>query len=399
MIRTRLTAKLVQTLPLPRHGNKIHYDAPDGKGHDWTPGFGLRLTANGHRSFILNYSVQGRERRLTLGSPPAWTLLAARAEAAELRRRIDSGEDPLAHLQAAREAPTVRDLVDRFEREQLPLRRESTAREYRATLTREILPALGHLKVPAVTATDIDRLHQKLTARGAPYQANRCVALLSKLFSLAIRWKLRPDNPVKGVERNAEHARTRYLSAAELSRLLAVLRTFRDPQAAAMFKLLLLTGARRGEVLKMTWVQIDLVGGVWTKPHDATKQGREHRTPLSQAALTLLRDIRAQNQPSPWVFPSPRTGQPWVEIKKPWAEICRQADLKNLHIHDLRHSFAALLAGSGRSLPVIGALLGHSQPSTTNRYAHLADDPQRLAADYIGELVSYGSEREALDKE
>jgi integrase len=384
----RLTDRMVLALAAPASGNRIFYDAPDRKGAGLTPGFGVRITAAGSRAFVLNYrTLTGRERRLTIGSPPAWSLAAARAAAAEHRHRIDAGDDPLADLTAGREAPTMRDLAERFEREHLPSRRPSTARDYRALIANEILPKLGSLKVAAITYSDVTSLHRKMSER-APYSANRLLAVLSKMFALAVRWRMRADNPIKGVPRNDEQKRARYLSASELSALLSALDQSEDQQAANIFKLLLLTGSRRGEALTATWDQLDLETGVWIRPSAHTKQKKEHRVPLSGVAVKLLKEIAAEaKSESEFVFPS-RTGGPRVDVKKNWAQVCKGAGIAGLRMHDLRHSYASMLVNSGLSLPVVGALLGHSNPTTTNRYAHLADDPLRVATERVGKLVT-----------
>ncbi|MCT8974680.1 tyrosine-type recombinase/integrase [Microbaculum marinisediminis] len=379
-------------LPVPITGNKVYYDV-DLKG------FGCRVTAKGARAFILNYrNRSGRERRLTIGSWPDWSVSAARTEASELKKRIDVGEDPMAELEADRTAPTVADLCERFEEEHLPKIRKSTAKDYRAMIAKEIKPALKHLKVAEVSFSDVEALHRKVTKRGAPGRANRIVSLVSKMFALAIRWKWAADNPAKGIERNPEQPRHRYLSGQELGALTAALAEHKDQQAANIIRMLLLTGARRGEVQAMRWADIDLANGIWTKPGSTTKQKTLHRVPLSAPARQLLADIRTQaevkarsrREPaevSEYVFPG-RTGAGHrVEIKGDWASLCRAAEIKDARIHDLRHTYASILASAGLSLPVIGALLGHSQPATTARYAHLFDDPLRAATERVGALV------------
>jgi len=239
---SKLTDGTVKTLPPPKRGAQIHYDTN-------VKGFGVRVTAAGHRAFILNYRTRlGRERRYTIGSFPEWKTGAARVEAAELKKLIDRGGDPVGEIRAGREAPTMADLCDRFEAEYLPRKRPSTQKEYRLQIAAEIRPALGRLKLAEVTFADIDALHHRITAR-APYRANRVIALLSRMFSMAIRWRLRADNPCKGIERNQEHKRRRYLSADKLKRLIKALRAHTDQQSANIVRLLLLTGARRGEVL------------------------------------------------------------------------------------------------------------------------------------------------------
>jgi integrase len=177
------------------------------------------------------------------------------------------------------------DLCDRFIADYVPRKRPSTQKSYRQKIEAEIRPALGRLKVAEVVFADVDGLHRTISKRGRPYRANRCIALLSRMFSLAIRWGMRTDNPCKGIERNQEHKRRRYLSAEELARLTLALAEHKDRQSADIIRLLLLTGARRGEVLAARWADIDLSAGVWSKPAAATKQKTAHHVPLSAATL------------------------------------------------------------------------------------------------------------------
>jgi integrase len=208
------------------------------------------------------------------------------------------------------------------------------------------------------------------------------------MFALAIRWKLRTDNPAKGVERNQEMKRTRYLAGAELVALTFAIGQHKDKQAANILRLLLLTGARRGEALAARWDQFDLKQGVWTKPGAMTKQKTEHRVPLSAPARQLLGELRARAaEDAEFVFPG-RTGAHRVEIKKNWDAIRKAAGMPSTRIHDLRHTYASVLASAGMSLPIIGALLGHTQPSTTARYAHLLDDPLRQATERAGAIMT-----------
>ncbi|MFO1125098.1 MAG: tyrosine-type recombinase/integrase [Methylocystis sp.] len=376
----RLTDTIVKTLAAPATGNKIHYDVD-------LSGFGVRVTAAGARSFVLNYRVGVRERRLTIGRWPDWRVAAAREEARRLKRQIDVGEDPLADAEAERGAPTVADLCARFQSEHLLKRRPATQRDYSAIIRREILPALKHKRVAEVTHSDIDALHRKISKR-APYLANRVAAVCSRMFSLTIKWGWRADNPARGIERNQEDKRHRYLSPDELARLTEALAMLRDKQGANIIRLLLLTGARRGEALAARWQDMDLGAGVWTKPGAATKQKTLHRVPLSAPARQLLSDLRARAaEDAVFVFPADGATGHRAEIKKTWAACCKAAGLHDVRVHDLRHSFASYLASAGQSLPIIGALLGHSQPATTARYAHLLDDPLRRAADAAGATI------------
>jgi integrase len=230
-------------------------------------------------------------------------------------------------------------------------------------------------------------LHQKVTREKGPYTANRLLSLLSKMFTLAIRWEMRTDNPAKGVERNPEEPRCRFLSGDELQRLTEALAAHPDQQAANVLRLLLLTGARRGEVLEARWDQFNLATGVWTKPSSHTKQKREHRVPLSTPVRQLLAEIKRGNA-SPYLFPGQDGAGPRGGIYPSWAELRETAQLDGVRIHDLRHTFASVLASEGSSLPLIAALLGHSRVATTHRYAHLFDDPLRAATERAGAIIT-----------
>lgn len=376
----KLTDAIVKALPAPATGSKITWD-------ETVKGFGCRVTAAGARSFVLNYRTRaGQGRRFTIGSFPDWKTNAARAEAAEWKKRIDRGEDPLAELEAERTAPTVAGMLDRYAEERLPQLRPSTQRDYQRALG-HIRKALGRVKVADVTFDAMDRLHRAVSKQSTN-EANRVAAVASRVFNLAIRWGWRADNPVRGIERNPEVKRERYLSPAELARLTVALTEHRDQQAADIIRLLLLSGARRGEVQAMRWVDLDLDAAVWTKPSAHTKQRKTHRVPLSDAAALLLRDLRRQaTLGAEFVFPG-RDGGHRVEIKGNWAAICKAADISGARIHDLRHSYASILASAGLSLPVIGSLLGHTQAATTHRYSHLLDDPLRAATQRAADIIT-----------
>ena len=205
----------------------------------------MRVTANDARSFVLDYRARAdrRQRRFTIGNIETWSAASARERARKLKREVDAGNDPLGELEQERAAPTINELADRYVAEHLPRKRPRSRIEDERLLP-IIRAALGREKVAAVTYTHIDRLHRTVTEERGPFRANRVLALLSKMFSLAIKWRMRPDNPVVGVERNPEPKRERFLSQPELDRLLDALVAEEDAQAADVIRLLLLTGAR-----------------------------------------------------------------------------------------------------------------------------------------------------------
>ncbi|MGZ5915078.1 MAG: tyrosine-type recombinase/integrase [Hyphomicrobium sp.] len=386
-----LTDAVVRRLPAPDKGKKIYPD-------DEVAGLGVRVTAAGARSYVLRYVTRaGRERTYTIGDIGDWRATAARADARRLRQIVDQGGDPMADIEAERAAPTVADLIARFEQEHLPYLRPSSRADYRRMIANHIRPHFGaHLKVSDVRFEDVQRLHDRITGAGHLHRANRVIAVVSKMFALAAHWRMRADNPARGVKRHYESKRTRYLdSEHELPRLLTALAEHEDQQAADIVRLALLSGARRGEILSARWADLDLSRGTWIKPGSTTKQKTTHIAPLSAAARQLLSEIAdryAREHPrqplGTFVFPSRQSGVGHVtELKRPWRAITKAAGIEGLRFHDLRHSFASFLASGGASLPLIGSLLGHSNPVTTHRYTHLADTPQRAAVDRVAAII------------
>jgi integrase len=352
------------------------------------PGFGLRLYSSGARKYVVQYRTKGnRQRRFALGAHGVLTTEQARDMARNILADVSRGRDPAAERRAAREAPTVRDLArDYLDRHAIPNKRPASVADDEAMLDRVILPKLGPAKVTAVGRPDIEKLHNSL--RSTPYMANRLLALLSKMFNLAIAWTWRADNPVKGIPRLHEERRQRWLSEAELGRLWGLLEQDPNRRAARAVMLLTLTGARRNEVLHATWDQFDLDRGVWTKPSHHTKAKRTEHVPLSQPALAMLSAMRAEADPqSPYLFPGDAAGKPIYDIKNFWKSICRAADLDKVRIHDLRHTYASSLVNQGVSLHIVGGLLGHTQPQTTARYAHLDDAALRQATEAFSKSV------------
>ena len=388
-----LTDRIARTASPPDAGMRILWDS-------MVKGFGLRVTKAGAKAFVLTYRASGVQHSMTIGSWPDWPCKAARDRAKELKREVDMGGNPMGDRHADRTAPTLADLAEHYIAVHLPRKRPDSALADRLNLNKHVLPKLGTRKLSSIRHSDIAALHRDI-GKVTPIAANRVVALLSKMFALAIREEWVDANPCRGIERNPENRRERFLSPAEIARLVEALRVHPERSSADAILMLLLTGARRGEILSATWSQVDLDTGVWTKPASMTKQAKLHRVPLSQGALDVLRSIRDQQtaevaaakrrgviRPMPrHVFPG--TGSQALQgVKRTWSSVCKTADIADTHLHDLRHTFASILVSSGLSLPVIGKMLGHSQPATTARYAHLEDDPLRAAANIAGDAIA-----------
>lgn len=380
--KIKLSDQFIRDLVAPGSANRIVYDAR-------LPGFGVRITKNGARSFVLNYRFKGRERRITIGQYPTWTLLAARKQAEQLRRQIDVGIDPLEERITERSAPTVRDLFERYAAEHLPNKAPRSAADDRSMWIKDILPALGPRKVADLTASDCDELHRAISVQ-RPTRANRVIEVLRKALNLAIRWGWIARNAASGTRRNPEPKRTRYLGREEVAALVKALEAHPERASADALLFMLLTGCRRGEALNAKWGQFDLERRTWTKPSAETKQRREHRVPYSSAVAEILERRRAETVGT-FIFPG-RLGAPLVEVRRTWFKACEVAGLKGVRIHDLRHTFASLLASAGQSLLIVGELLGHSTPQTTKRYANLYDDSLRLAAESVPISVRLGEQ-------
>ena len=355
------------------------------------PGFGVRVKPSGVRSYIIQYRNRNTStsRRLTIGQHgPLLTLDQAKKQARAMLADAMRGEDPVEIRKTARRAPSIADLaVDYLERHAVPKKRPKSVRDDRAMLDNIILPKLGAKKVDAIGRRDVEAIQVGMKDR--PYQANRVLSLLSKMFNLAIEWKWRPDNPAKGIERYQEQKRERWLSDEELRHLCAVLDEHPNTRAANAVRLQLLTGARLGEVLTSRKEDFDLHRGIWTKPSHQTKQKRTEHLPLSDQALMLVTlIIETSDAGSPFLFPGNKPGQSLREIKKFWSAVMRKAGIANYRRHDNRHTYASHLVSSGLSLEIVGRLLGHTTTTTTKRYAHLADDPLRAAADRFGSKIA-----------
>jgi len=392
---TKLDERSVRTAPPPAKGAISIWDSE-------IKGFGLRVFAptrrhpEGARSFFVNYRALGVERRLTIGDYPTWSALAARAEAKALRRRIDAGEDPARERREAREAPTVKDLAERYRREHLPRKAPSSQKADWAMIEREILPVLGERKVADIHHGDLKALHERITASGRPVRANRVLSVASKMFALSLRpqagesepWRdAAMGNPCKGIERNREEGRERFFSSAELAALSDALAEHQGP-AADCLRLIMLTGARPGEAMRARWDEF-AEPGVWDKPSAHTKQRKRHHLPLSPAAIELVAKLRGKRADgSEFVFPGRTQGKPLRELRRVWAAATARAGLEGALVYTLRHSYASIGAGGGLSLQIIGKLLGHTVARTTEKYAHLGDDPLREAAAKIGSAIA-----------
>jgi integrase len=404
---------------------------------DALAGFGVAAYASGKKVYVAQYRQNGRSRRVAVAEHGRVTPDEARVMAKKLLGAVEDGVDPIEQRRAARGVRNFREVAEEFMRVHVEAKRKGrTHEEYERLLRLHIFPALGSRRVVDVRRADVARLHAKLSnSKGA---ANRCLALISSTWN----WAARRDevsfaqNPARGVERYPENSRERFLTSEEIGRLGDALRlgetkgipwavdehqpnakhipkkdrrTTITPHTAAAIRLLILTGARLREILDAKWESVDWQRGIMFLPDSKTGKKPLY---LSAVALAVLKAVPRVGK-NPFIIPgqgskksktanTPKAatkqrmgqeGNARADLKRPWAAVARAARLEDVRLHDLRHSFASVGAGASLGLPIIGKLLGHSQPATTARYSHLDADPLRRAADVIGGQIAASLER------
>ncbi|MEH6809538.1 MAG: tyrosine-type recombinase/integrase [Hyphomonas oceanitis] len=372
-------------------------------------GFGLKVCSGGRKSYVCKYRLgTGRNaptRRMTIGTHGSpWTPEQARKRASQILGLVAHGEDPAQAKQADKNVLTVSQLCDRYLEHGAATKKASTLATDRGRIERHIKPLLGRMRVPDVKRADISRFLQDVAAgktavdvktgargraivRGGKGAATRTVGLLGGIFSFAVESGWISENPVRGVKRFRDRRNERFLGADELQKLgtalVAAETAGENPYAVAIIRLLILTGARRGEIESLRWPEVDWQYSYLRLADSKTGQ---KLVMLNGAAIEVLQTVPRQNT-SDFVFPASRSDGYYEGTPKVWRRIRENAGLENVRIHDLRHSFASMAVSGGVSLPVIGSLLGHKNSATTARYTHLEDDPVRRASEGIGAAI------------
>jgi integrase len=350
-------------------------------------GFGVAAFPSGKKAYVVQFRQNGRSRRATIGEHGRLTPDEARTEAKKLLGAVAQGSDPIAERQKERGVWTFAAVADEFMRLHIQAKRKPrTAHKFGRILRLHILPAIGSKRITDVRRADVARLHSEMS--DTPAQANKVPLIVSAIWSFAVKRDevALADNPARGIERYREERRERLLSSEEMARLgdaLAEAEPRFGPFAIAAVRLLVLTGARLREILHAKWEYVDIERGVIFLPD--SKTGRKP-VYLSAAALVVLAEL-PRLEGNPFIIPGERSGKPKADLGRPWAAVTRAAGLDGMRLHDLRHNFASVGAGASLGLPVIGKLLGHSQPATTHRYAHLDADPLRRAVETIGSTI------------
>ncbi len=356
----------------------------------------LEVRVSGGKTWYLRYrNARGRQRQLRIADARDLSLAQARRQADQLRAQIALGHDPAEVALANAQMPTLAQFV---ERQYLPY-----VRGYRRSWTTDLsllrnhlLPKFGTQTLDAITREDVVRIHHAQLAAGyAPGSANRLVILLRYIYNLALRWEVNGllRNPAKDVPLFEENnQRERYLSSDEFERLRVAIEHSQNPLLRWIVPLLVLTGARKREVLDARWENFDIARKTWRIP--MSKSGKARYVPLSEAVLKLLLQVpRADGVP--WVFANPTTRKPFTNIFHSWNTARCEAGLADVRMHDLRHSFASFLINGGRSLYEVQQILGHSQSRTTQRYAHLSQETLLAAANTAANAIATQNESES----
>ncbi|MGP0093720.1 MAG: tyrosine-type recombinase/integrase [Xanthobacteraceae bacterium] len=411
MPRIKLTKRAIDAVK-PSVGRYTAWDSD-------VSGFGLRVAPSGERIYVLKYRFGGQQRWYTIGrhgSP--WTPEQARKKAKELLGDVEKGIDPAARRTADRQALTVSELCDLYLDEGATHKKASTTKADRGRINHHLKPLLGRKRVDAITRADIERLLVDVAsgktaapepkkderpaggiARGGTGVAAQCVTLMGTLLAFAVTRGIRSDNPAHGVKKPAVRKMERFLSEKEIAGLASALH--QEAQAsgnvypAAAIKLLLLTGCRRGEILNLQWSHVDFERQCLRLPDSKTGAKVVY---LNAPALLLLKAL-PRIEGNPYVITGGKvarnkkpiegtTNGRLVGIDKVWFRVRKKAELQDVRLHDLRHSFASIGAIGGLSLPIIGALLGHKHAATTARYSHLSADPIRAANEAVGARIA-----------
>lgn len=352
------------------------------------PGLEARKRHTGRTSFILYYHLIGKRKSAALGKLDEITVTEARDKARLWRSLAAQGTDP--RYGATKHSPAVRELAGKYLDEHGPRKKQRSLEEDTRILDTYILPRFGDDTVGKLERGAVASWHAGMSK--TPYQANRALALLSKMFSLAELWGWRAQgtNPAQGVSRFREKGRKRYLTPDEIKLLTDSLDVAdRMPgiegDVADMIRILIFTGARSSEIRTARWSELDIEGGRFNLEDSKTGE----RTIIVPDPAMVVLERRLESRNGDFIFPGSDPAGPLIGFRKPWIAIRDRSGIENVRPNDLRHTFASYTVSAGSSLAVVGGLLGHTNPKTTARYAHLFDDPLKSSAKSTAEAIAH----------
>jgi len=359
-------------------------------------GLSLKVLASGHKAFYIRYrDKRDKQVERKLGSTAVMKLSDARKAANEVLAQVAMGDDPFEQRRTLKNVPTFAAFVSAHYMTYIKGYKRSWETD-ETLLRNHVLPKIGNLYLDEIKRQHLIEVFSHHRESHAPASTNRVLILCRYIFNLAMKWEVEgmTRNPTAGIEPYPiNNQRERYLKDDEALRLFEALEASPNPLLPYIVAMLLLTGARRREVLHARWHDLDLAQRLWRIEFNMT--GKTRHVPLSQGALSLLAKL-PRKEDNDYLFPNPKTGKPFVSIFHSWDTARQKAGLKDVRIHDLRHSFASYVINQGHSLYEVQKLLGHTQVKTTQRYAHLSHDSLLSAADSAMASVPWDREtREA----
>ncbi|MBV1774536.1 tyrosine-type recombinase/integrase [Burkholderiaceae bacterium DAT-1] len=347
-------------------------------------GLRIEVTKSGQKSFWFAATIAGHKRHLRIGTFGAITVEQARTIALGFRAQIERGGNPFNENQQLKAVP----LFSKFSKEHYVPHASGYKRSIaddEAKLNQHLIPAFGKYRLSDITTRCIDTYLNTIKNLLSPATANRHRSLLSKMFSLAVKWEIVATSPVThAIKFKEEIKHQKYLNKEEAKRLVEAAQHETNQVAASAIMALLLTGCRREEILQARWEHLDIDAGTLYLP--TTKAGKSRHVTLNEAAISIFRkQVRVAG--SPWIFPGKDPSKPLNNPRKAFTRILEAAGLSHMRIHDLRHSFCSLLVENGVSLYTVQHLVGHASPSTTQRYAHFSTSGLRVASDVMANVV------------
>lgn len=359
-------------------------------------GFKIAVAKSAKKTFLLRYTYRGQKRAARIGEFPATSVAEARKAALEMRALLDRGIDPQEQKDREKESPSFESFSLN---DYLPFayQNKRSAKDDESRLRLHLIPRLGKKRLCDITRKDVETFVSEVRNSHSPATANRHLSLLSAIFRRAMVWERADRNPCAGIPRYREdNIQQRFLSPAEIGRMLKAMASCPNKVAVAAIQFLLFTGVRRKEALTARWENVDLAQRLWYVPH--TKGGRARYVQLNEGAVTVLQGLAGPER-SPWVFAGKDPSKPMNDPRKTLWSVLSAAGIEKIRIHDLRHTFASLAVNAGQSLYTVQHLLGHASPQMTMRYSHLSSTSLVCASQAVSDVIFKAAQEADADNE